>query len=78
MRQEDLIRTVKNAVYDHGTKALAIDDIAEVTSLTAAGNAGSLQAAALTGVPEAARRAFTRITRLTDSQVSGLSARRCP
>jgi len=27
MRQEDLIRTVKNAVYDHGTKALAIDDI---------------------------------------------------
>jgi hypothetical protein len=27
MRQEDLIRTLKNAVYDHGTKALAIDDI---------------------------------------------------
>ncbi len=25
MRQEDLIRTVKNAVYDHGTKALVID-----------------------------------------------------
>ena len=27
MRQEDLIRTVKNAVYDHGTKALVIDDV---------------------------------------------------
>jgi hypothetical protein len=27
MRQEDLIRTVKNAIYDHGTKALVLDDI---------------------------------------------------
>jgi hypothetical protein len=27
MRLEDLIRTVKSAIYDHGTKALAIDDI---------------------------------------------------
>ena len=27
MRLEDLIRTVKHAVYDHGTKALVIDDI---------------------------------------------------
>lgn len=27
MRQADLIRTVKNAVYDHGTKALVLDDI---------------------------------------------------
>jgi hypothetical protein len=27
MRQEDLTRTVKNAVYDHGTKALVIDDV---------------------------------------------------
>lgn len=51
---------------------LAPAELAEVTSLTAAGNAGSLHAAALTGVPEAARRAFTRITRLTESQVSGL------
>ena len=27
MRLEDLIRTVKDAVFDHGTKALVIDDI---------------------------------------------------
>ncbi|MEU6718368.1 AAA family ATPase [Nonomuraea sp. NPDC046802] len=27
MRQEDLIRTVKNAIYDHGTKALVLDDV---------------------------------------------------
>jgi len=27
MRLEDLVRTVKSAVFDHGTKALAIDDI---------------------------------------------------
>ena len=27
MRLEDLIRTVKNAVFDHGTKAIVIDDI---------------------------------------------------
>jgi hypothetical protein len=27
MRLEDLIRTVKSAIYDHGTKVLAIDDI---------------------------------------------------
>jgi hypothetical protein len=27
MRLEDLIRTVKNAVFDHGTKAIAIDDV---------------------------------------------------
>jgi AAA domain len=27
MRMEDLLRTVKQAVHDHGTKALAIDDI---------------------------------------------------
>src|SRR5258708_21990864 len=27
MRQEDLIRTVKNAVCDHGTKAIVIDDV---------------------------------------------------
>jgi len=51
---------------------LAPADLAAVTGLTAAGNAGSLHATALTGVPAAARPAFTRITRLTDSQVSGL------
>jgi hypothetical protein len=45
---------------------------AELTGLTAAGNAGRLHAAALTEVPEAARRDFTRMTRLTDSQVTGL------
>jgi hypothetical protein len=27
MRQEDLTRTVKNAIYDHGTKALVLNDI---------------------------------------------------
>jgi hypothetical protein len=27
MRLEDLVRTVKSAVFDHGTKALAIDDV---------------------------------------------------
>ncbi len=27
MRLEDLIRTVKNAVFDHGTKAIVIDDV---------------------------------------------------
>jgi hypothetical protein len=27
MRQEDLIRTVKDAVFDHGTKAIVIDDV---------------------------------------------------
>jgi hypothetical protein len=27
MRQEDLIRTVKNAVFDHGTKAIVLDDV---------------------------------------------------
>jgi hypothetical protein len=27
MRLEDLVRTVKSAVFDHGTKAIAIDDI---------------------------------------------------
>jgi len=27
MRQEDMIRTVKSSVYDHGTKALVIDDV---------------------------------------------------
>ncbi|SEH02385.1 AAA domain-containing protein [Nonomuraea solani] len=27
MRQEDLIRTVKTAIYDHATKALVLDDI---------------------------------------------------
>jgi hypothetical protein len=27
MRLEDLVRTVKNAVFDHGTKAIVIDDV---------------------------------------------------
>src|SRR5260370_36335159 len=27
MRLEDLIRTVKDAVFDHGTKAIVIDDV---------------------------------------------------
>lgn len=27
MRQEDMIRTVKDAVFDHGTKAIVIDDV---------------------------------------------------
>jgi hypothetical protein len=46
--------------------------IAAVTGLAAAGMAGGLHAATLTGVPEAARQDFTRMTRLTDSQVTGL------
>ena len=51
---------------------LAPAELAAVTGLTAAGDAGSLHAATLTAVPEAARRDFTRMTRLTDSQVTGL------
>ena len=51
---------------------LAPAELAAVTGLTAAGNAGGLHAATLTAVPEAARRAFTHMTRLTDSQVTGL------
>jgi hypothetical protein len=46
--------------------------LAELTGLTAARRASSLRAAELTGVPEPGRRAFTRMTRLTDSQVTGL------
>jgi hypothetical protein len=52
---------------------LAPAELATAAGLTAARNAGSLHAVTLTAVPEAARRAFTHMTRLTDSQVTGLS-----
>jgi hypothetical protein len=51
---------------------LAPAELAAVTGLTTAGNAGGLHAATLTAVPEAARRAFTHTARLTGSQVTGL------
>jgi TniQ len=51
---------------------LAPAELAAVTGLTAAGNTGSPHTATLTAVPEAARRDFARMTRLTDSQVTGL------
>lgn len=51
---------------------LALAELAAVTGLTAAKNAGRLHAVTLTAVPAAARRAFTHMTRLTDSQVTGL------
>jgi TniQ len=51
---------------------LAPAEVAAATGLTAAGNAGGLHAATLTAIPEAVRRDFTHMTRLTDSQVTGL------
>ena len=45
---------------------------AELTGLTAARNTGRLHSAVLAAVPEATRPDFTRMTRLTDSQVTRL------
>ena len=42
MRLEDLIRTVKDAVFDHGTKAIVIDDVTRLKLHRKAGRTFSI------------------------------------